>query len=121
MATYKVGKNATVVVNSLTSEVEDGSYDTSIDKDEITNLTTAGFFKQLGTIKKANGSLQLVYNADNAPNYNEGDIVTLVISGAGPGYSGNVFIDKMSYKSVSVKGAVKVSFDWTSDGSYTKS
>ncbi len=118
---YRVGKSATVVVNSLTSEVEDGSYDTSTDKDEITNLTTAGYFKQLATIKKANGSLQLVFNDANAPTFNEGDLITLVISGSGPGFSGTVFVDKMSYKNVSVKGAVKISFDWTSDGSYTKS
>jgi len=121
MATYKVGKNATVVVNSLTSEVEDGNYTTETDKDETTNLTSAGFYSQIATIKKASGSLSLVYNSDNAPNYNEGDTVTLTISGSGPGFTGSVFIDKMNYKNVSIRGATKVSFDWTSNGAYTKS
>lgn len=121
MATYLAGKQATCTIDGATMAVEDGSYDTTCDGDEVTNLNSGGFYEDVPTLKKATCSLKCVYDGDSPPDFDEGDVVALVIAVPnGPGLSGNFRITKMAYPVVNPKAAVKYSFEANSNGAYTK-
>lgn len=121
MATYLAGKDATVTINTVAMAVEDGSYDTTSATDEVTNLNTAGFYSSVNTIKKATGNLKCIYDGDAPPDFDEGDTITMaIVIPSGPGLSGSFKVTKMSYPTVKPDAAVKYSFDFESNGTYTK-
>jgi hypothetical protein len=136
MATYLAGKKATCTINGVAMAVEDGSYEASAGVDEVTNLNSGGFYEDIPTIKRATCSIRCVYDGDDPPDFDEGDLVALVIDvpavaadagppvveavPRGPGISGNFRITRMSYPIVNPKAAVKYSFDANSNGAYVK-
>lgn len=117
--TYEAGMNATCQVNGTAISVEDCSYTVEQDVDEMTNNQSGGWHEDVGTIKKANGSIKAIYRGTSPPAFDAGDIVTLAIAlTSGPGISGNARVKKVS-KKLTVKGGVKYDFDWTSQGAMT--
>ena len=121
MATYLAGKKATATINGTAMAVEDGSYNTTAGVDEVTNLSSGGFYEDVTTIKRATCSLKCVYDGDSPPDFDEGDVVELAIAvPGGPGLSGNFRITQMTYPVVNPKAAVKYSFEGSSNGAYVK-
>jgi hypothetical protein len=119
---YLAGKNATVTINDVPMAVEDGSYQTNGDVDEVTNLLSGGYYEDVGTIRRATVSLRCVYDGASPPTFNEHDLVAMVLSVPnGPRLAGNFRITRMDYPVVNPKAAVKYSFDANSQGVYTKS
>lgn len=118
---YLAGKSAVATFKAALA-VMDGSYDTEAEFDEMTNLKSGGFHSSTPTIKKWSGSLDCAYEGDSPPTFAEGELVTgasIVVPG-GPSISGDVYIDKISSKSVTAKGAVKFSFTFHSEGAYVR-
>jgi hypothetical protein len=134
--THLANKRAIASVDTEPMAVEDGSYNTTIGVDETTNLLSGGYYEDEGTIKKATATLRLVYDGDNPPEFDEGDIIVLSITipgtaavvgppavaevPGGPALAGNFRVTSMTYPVVNPRGAVKYSFDCTSQGAYTK-
>jgi hypothetical protein len=134
--THLANKFAVASVNTEPMAVEDGSYTTTVGVDETTNLLTNGFYEDEATIKRATGTLRLVYDGDNPPEFDEGDIIVLSISQpgraeitgppliparpGGPMLACNARVTSMTYPVVNPRGATKYSFDWSSQGEYTK-
>jgi hypothetical protein len=121
MATYLAGKSATCTINEIPMAVEEGSYNTTTSVDEVTNLNSGGFYEDIPTIKRATCSIRCVYDGEEPPDFDEGDIVELDIAVPnGPGLSGNFRITSMAYPIVNPKAAVKYSFEASSNGAYVK-
>ena len=137
MATYLSGQKATCTINGKTMAVEEGSYETTSGVDEVTNLLSGGFYEDIPTIKRATCSIRCVYNGDDPPDFDEGDVVALAIDvpaivadpeadppvearPRGPGITGNFRITRMAYPIVNPKAAVRYNFDGSSNGAYVK-
>lgn len=136
MATYLAGKKYTVTIDGAEMAVQSGTYTTTTGVDETTNLTGDGYYEDIDTIKRATVSLQCVYDGDEPPDFDEGDIVALSINlpgvpavtgppaidaiPGGPALSGNFRITSMRYPSVSPNAAVKYDFDANSQRAYVK-
>lgn len=134
--THLANKRAVASVNTEPMTVEDGSYTATAGVDETTNLLSGGYYEDVPTIKRATATLRLVYDGDNPPDFDEGDIITLSISlpgtpaivgppavpaiPGGPMLAGEFRVNTMTYPVVNPRGAVKYSFDCTSQGPYTK-
>jgi hypothetical protein len=119
--TYLAGKDAVAhFIEDMA--VLDGSYDTEVDFDELTNLKSGGFHSGIPTVKKWSGSLDAVYEGDSPPEFDEGTFIpaaSITIPG-GPGVSGDVWITKVSYKGVTPKAGVRYTFTFVSEGPYAK-
>lgn len=117
--------------------VEEGSYETNMGVDEVTNLLSNGFYEDIPTIKRATCSIRCVYNGDDPPDFDEGDMVALVIDvpeivadplaeppvigrPRGPGITGQFRVTRMAYPIVNPKAAVRYNFDAHSNGAYVK-
>lgn len=137
MAEYLAGKGAICTINGTPMAVEEGSYTATSSVDEVTNLQSGGFYEDVATIKRATCSIRCVYDGDEPPDFDEGDVVALSITQpavaadpladppiearpAGPGISGNFRITQMTYPYVNPKVAVKYSFEASSNGAYVK-
>jgi hypothetical protein len=130
MATYLSGQKATCTINGKTMAVEEGSYETTSGVDEVTNLLSGGFYEDIATIKRATCSIRCVYNGDDPPDFDEGDLVDLEIDvpaevgppakPRGPGISGVFRVTRMAYPLVNPKAAVRYNFDASSNGAYVK-
>jgi hypothetical protein len=119
---YLAGKNAVATFKEALA-VMDGSYDAESEFDEMTNTKSGGFYSSVPTIKKWTGSLDCAYEGDSPPDFDEGELIegaSITIPG-GPSISGDVYIDKVTFKSVTAKGGVKYSFTFHSEGPYTRS
>lgn len=133
---HLANKRAVATVNAEPMAVEDGSYTASVGVDETTNLLSAGYYEDVATIKRATATLRLVYDGDSPPEFDEGDIIVLSIAipgtaavtgppavaavPGGPMLAGNFRVMSMTYPVVNPRGAVKYSFECTSQGAYTK-
>jgi hypothetical protein len=136
MATYLSGQKATCTINGKSMAVEEGSYETNSGVDEVTNLLSGGFYEDIPTIKRATCSIRCVYNGDDPPDFDEGDVVALAIDvpavvgsagppvvearPRGPGITGNFRVTRMAYPIVNPKAAVRYNFDASSNGAYVK-
>lgn len=135
--TYLGGRRYTVTLNeSVPLDVEDGSYTTTSGVDEVTNLNSGGFYEDVPTIKRATASLRCVYNGDEPPDFDEGDIIAIVISAPGsaavtgppaipaippaPMLSGNFRVVSMTYPIVTPKAAIRYTLELSSNGAYEK-
>lgn len=134
---YLDGKKATLTLNGAQMAVEEGSYETTSGVDEVTNLLSNGFYEDIPTIKRATITVRCVYNGETPPDFDEGDMVAIVIAlpeivadpladppivgrPEGPGLSGNFRVTRMAYPYVNPKAAVRYNFDASSSGAYVK-
>lgn len=119
---YLAGKNAVVTLKDSTPQpVEDGDYGGASSTDEVTNLTSGGFYESVNTIKKLTGSLVIVYKSESPPDIEEGDSVAMSVTiPDGPGFAGNVRITEMRYSTPKPKAAVRINLSFESNGAYTK-
>lgn len=122
MPNYLAGKDYTCTVNGTPMAVEDGNYKCAVGEDEVTNLLDSGFYRSIGTTKKATCSLKCLYDGDSPPDFDEDDVIALVIAHpSGPGITGNFRVTNMEYPSITVDAAVRYNFDASSQGAYIKS
>ncbi len=123
MARYLAGKNSTVKINGLSMKVESGSVTTGIEVDEVTNNFSGGYYEDVDTVRKATcNNLSLLYDADDPPEFEEGDIVDLEsLVTDGPTVTGKFRIGSITMTVHNVKQAVRYTFDATSQGVYTRS
>jgi hypothetical protein len=135
--TYLGGRRYVVTIDaSDPMDVEDGSFTVGIGVDEVTNLNSGGFYEDVPTIKRATASLRCVFNGDDPPEFEEGDIIALVISAPGaaeitgpplipaippaPILSGNFRVVTMTYPVVTPKAAVRYTLEVSSNGAYVR-
>lgn len=135
--TYLGGRRYIVTVDdSEPMDIEDGSYTTGTSVDEVTNLNSEGFYEDVPTIKRATASLRCVFNGDEPPDFEEGDIVAIVISAPGaaavtgppaipaippaPMLSGNFRVVSMTYPVVTPKAAIRYTMELSSNGAYVR-
>jgi hypothetical protein len=128
------GKNAVATIDGTPTAVTGGSYRCTSGTDDMTNLLSEGYGENIDTIKNAGGTLDCAYDGDNPPDFDEGDETALSIAipgktiaqhppaglPSGPGFSGMVRVTVMNYTVVDPNGGVRYSFDWISNGPYTK-
>lgn len=121
MASYKAGKNSVVTINGTIRGIQDGSYDTGVAKDDMTNTIEGGFGRDIGTVKRANAMMTIVYDSDSPLDFDEGDEVVMSIVNPGcPGLSGTFLVDKMTNASIAPTKGVKIGVTMSSQGPYTK-
>lgn len=122
---YFAGKNATLTVKGASLAVETGSFTDGLEVDEVSNNTSGGFYEDIDTLEKGvfNG-MRCVYDGAHPPTFRKGEVVPIAVSyptvdGAdGPGITGNFRIGQVDWDVLNVKGAVRYSFNATSQGPY---
>lgn len=135
-AVYLAGKKAICTIDGAPLAVEEGSWNATSGVDETTNLNSGGYYEDIDTVKSATLSIRAVYDGNDPPEFDEGDVVAIsvVIPGSaavvgppafpavpgGPSISGNFRITSMSYPIINPKVAVKYSFEANSQGAYVK-
>ena len=108
---------ATISLGTVACAVIDGKYTVEVQVDEMTNNTSAGWYEDVQTIKKANGDMTLAFKTGSPPGFIEGNVYALVISiPSGPGISGNARLVSRDFPGVDPKKGVKLGVKWTSQG-----
>lgn len=119
--TYLAGLNATATINGTAYAIEDGSFSVEIDTEEMTNNQSGGWYEDVGTIQKANGTLKLIYKSGTPPAFANGGIYPFAIAiPNGMSIAGNARLKKRSNR-LTVKGGVKFDLEWHSQGAMTLS
>lgn len=119
---YLAGKNATCTIDGIAYDVEDGTINHSMMTDEVTNNLSGGRYADVATIEKATVSgLRIVYNVTKKPTFKAGDLVAVDIAiPNGPSLTGPEFrVGSMSSPVLSVRSAVRMTFDLTSQNDFT--
>ena len=122
MSTFLSGKNATGTLAGVASSIIDGSIDEEITDDEMTNLTSGGFYEEVMCIKKCTLSgVQVAYQSATPPTWGVGSTIPVNITiPSGSTFSCATFnIKKVSRKYISPKGGYKFTFDGVTTGPYT--
>ena len=87
----------------------------------MTNLAGGGYYESVSTYKKAEANADCIYDGDNPPTFEEGDLVPIVLTSAdGIGISGTFRINSMNFPVLNVRNAVKYSLQMSSQGPYTR-
>lgn len=121
MPTYLAAKNNVTTLKGVVMKAEAGTLNLNISTDEVTNSASGGYHEDVATIKKAviSGG-RFVYDSDDPPTFEEGELVPLTVTMVGgPTLSGTFRVGSISIPMLDVKAAVHFSFDLTSQGPYT--
>jgi hypothetical protein len=121
MATYLGARNNVTTIDGVVMKAEAGTLNLNISTDEVTNSASGGYYEDVPTIKQAKiTGGRFVYDGDDPPNFQEGDLVDLSVTIAGgPTLTGEFRVGSISIPMLDVKAAVHYGFDLTSQGVYT--
>ena len=110
-----------ITIDGAEMAVEAGGFNCSSQEDEVTNLAGGGYYESVSTYKKAEANADCIYDGDNPPTFEEGDVVPIVLTSAdGVGISGDFRINSMNFPILNVRNAVKYSLTMSSQGAYTR-
>lgn len=121
MPTYLGAQNNVTTLKGVVMKAEQGTLNLNISTDEVTNSASGGYYEDVATIRQAKiTGGRFVYDSDDPPNFEEGELVPLTVTLAGgPTLAGTFRVGSVSIPIMDVKAAVHFSFDLTSQGPYT--
>lgn len=121
MPTYLGAQNNVTTLKGVVMKAEAGTLNLNISVDEVTNSASGGYYEDVATIKQAKiTGGRFVYDSDDPPTFEEGELVPLTVTLAGgPTLSGTFRVGSVSIPLLDVKAAVHFSFDLTSQGPYS--
>jgi hypothetical protein len=121
MPTYLAAKNNITTIDGVVAKVEAGTLNLNISTDEVTNSASGGYYEDVATIKQAKVTgMRCVFDSEDPPTFNEGDLVAISITIAGgPTLTGEFRVGSITTPMLDVKAAVHYGFDLTSQGVYT--
>ena len=120
MATYLAGKNSSAKFDAVDVKVEAGTINDNIDVDEVTNNFSGGYYEDVPIKKRATVTgLRVVYDADEKPAFNAGDLIDVEITiPGGPSLTGEFRVGSIGIPMLDVNSALRLTFDLTSQGVY---
>lgn len=121
MANFVACIGGSITLNGATMAVTGGGFNCEADEDAVTNLAGGGYYESVSTVKKATANINCVYDGDAPPEFQEGDVVALVLTApTGVGISGNFRVNSMNFPILDVQKAVLYSLALTSQRQYTR-
>lgn len=121
MPTFLSGKNATCLLGGVAAKIIDGSVKEEIGDDEMTNLTSGGFYEEVMTIKKISLSgIQAAYDSANPPAWGVGSTisVSITIPGGTTFTCSTINIKMIDRRFITPKAGYKFTFDAVCTGTY---
>jgi hypothetical protein len=111
----------TITIDGLEGAVTGGGFNCEAMEDDVTNLAGGGYFESVSTYKKATATVDFVFDDEAVPEFEEGDIVAIVLTApSGVGISGNFRVNNMNFPILDPTKAVRFSTGMTSQKQYTR-